>query len=121
MMAQQNTSAHLEESDDERLDASAEIKDDENDEFSTYFTDQKVEIPEIDKVFKTLLHSVNHPYVIITTSISYTICWQLLKVAVVSRYFSLEKICTFTINIYKATLINCIIYFNLNYLIVKLF
>lgn len=73
MMAQQNSSAHLEESDDERLDASAEIKDEENDEFSTYFTDQKVEIPEIDKVFTTFIHSVNHRYVTLTTSISYTI------------------------------------------------
>lgn len=65
-------SANLpDESDDERitenLENSSEPKEDEeNDEFSTYFTDQKVDIPESDKVFalwliksSTTFHSLN--------------------------------------------------------------
>lgn len=53
-MAQQNISAHVDESDDERNAVNVEHKEDEEEEddpeFSTYFTDQKVDIPTDDKV-----------------------------------------------------------------------
>ena len=48
-MATTNSNARLDESEDERNCVNEEHKE-EDDEFSTYFTDNRVEIPEVDKV-----------------------------------------------------------------------
>lgn len=72
-MAQHNR-AHTDESDDERNAVNARIPAEEEDEFSTYFTDQKVDIPENDKVF----FIVNHRCVIVCDRMT---SWaQLMKV-----------------------------------------
>jgi hypothetical protein len=49
-LKQMETENVASESDDERI--VGEVKEEADDEFSTYFTDQKVQIPEDDKVIK---------------------------------------------------------------------
>lgn len=50
-MQNHNSSAHLDQSDDERIE-----REEDEDEFSTYFTDQKVDIPEDDKVLNSIIN-----------------------------------------------------------------
>lgn len=53
-MAQINRGAQIEESDDERIGVNQEIKE-EDDEFSTYFSENRVQIPENDNVSRRLM------------------------------------------------------------------
>lgn len=61
-MARINRGAQIDESDDERI-VNGENKE-ENDEFTTYFTDNRVEIPNDDKVSTVDVSAMSKPILV---------------------------------------------------------
>lgn len=58
-LSQMESNANGTESDDERIAGEVKEEAEGDDEFSTYFTDQKVEIPENDQVIRITMSATN--------------------------------------------------------------